>query len=200
MFGGILQAIEGSQISIGNQQGIDAGAGNLISNMTVGLQSEWMGPTQVWSVDPNNPNTPPDPNSASHALSQPDLAGGYWYLDSSGKMTKRLAVMDNKNMPITGNNLFTQEMQTAIKWIATQEEGTSGSTLTTLDAERQTWSSETSVMQNMQQTQMQPLTTESQTQGSNVQSDTSTSSSIASLANGMADLSGITASLIPNIK
>lgn len=193
MFGGILQAIEGTQLSIGAQQGTDAAAANLISDMTVTLGNEWMGPSQVVSISGGNP----------HPITQADLVAGYFYWsqdsDGNGKWVQRAPVMDGNNMPITGMNFFTQEMQCAIQWLAQQEEGKSGSTLTSLDAERQTWSSESSVMQNTQQTANQPIITEAQTQASNIQADNSTSGSVASLANGMADLSGITASLVVNI-
>jgi hypothetical protein len=183
MFGGmILQAIETAQQTIGTQMASDALCAQLVTTMSSNVTANWMGPMGSDQLVMSAADPTP------HQLSIADLQNGYYYVDQNGNTISRPAVMGDDYMPgsINISNLTTAEIQVAVLYIAGQESGDPGDK--SWETKRQTWTSETSVMDNIKSMQTQPLTTVGQTQTNNLQQDQSMVSGSGQLSTGLAGL------------
>ena len=179
MFGGLLDAICESQLTIGNQMATNAQSAENISETLVDVSTAWAGTTPAgWN--PNGPDMPghaPPPCDPQHVP--------YTQAD------------DHNYTPLPTNfNYTVADIQYAVSYLAGQEQEASGDHLTQLQAASSAWTNEGQAMQNLADLQKAPLSTMQQGESSQIQQDQSSVSASAALGNGIADLDGTTASII----
>lgn len=114
-------------------------------------------------------------------------------------ITQRSQVPTDGDMPKNNELYTTAQIQYMVSYLAGQEQSKTGDDLKKLQAESSAWTNLGSAMGNYASLQKSPFNTMQQGESSQIQQDQSAVSSSSSLGNGLADLDGIPANLLPNI-
>lgn len=93
----------------------------------------------------------------------------------------------------------TAQIQFMVSYLAGMEKSATGDKLKQYQAESSAWTNLGSAMGNLASLQKSPISTMQQGESSQIQQDQSAVSSSSQLGNGLADLDGIPASLLPSI-